>query len=222
MLCLGPFPHGCGYDLWKENSQGLVSDLESHGCNLSLFAASQPLSFCDDPTGFDDFSLHPNQFDLTELFNKVWQIGGLFKNLKLLEIDSIMENPYHWKSFGVRDPRDSEAPHPLWYEADRGDLLFLAKGSQTTPRIFCLSLSEMIQVLSLGSWIYPTAMWYSFLDDFLRKIRVLRDFLEYIVLVFHFTEKSECWSTLTCWYSLMVKNLVCGISPAFEFEILPY
>lgn len=157
--------------LWslKRKLQGLVSDLESHGCNLSLFAASQPLSFCDDPTGFDDFSLHPNQFNLTELFNKVWQIGDLVKNLKLLEIDSIMENPYHWKSFGVRDPRGSEAPHPLWYEADRGDLLFLAKGSQTTPRIFCLSLSEMIQVLSLAHESIPLLRGIAFLMTFLEK-----------------------------------------------------
>lgn len=192
---------------------------------VATFPYLQPLSHCHFVTiplalmtsPFTQTSLtwqnSSTKFDKSEVCLKIWNCWKLTPSWK---------NPYHWKSFGVRDPRDSEAPHPLWYEADRGDLLFLAKGSQTTPRIFCLSLSEMIQVLSLGSWIYPTAMWYSFLDDFLRKIRVLRDFLEYIVLVFHFTEKSECWSTLTCWYSLMVKNLVCGISPAFEFEILPY
>lgn len=44
-------------------------------------------------TGFDDFSLHPDQFNLTELINKVWQVRSLVKHLKLLEIDSIKENP---------------------------------------------------------------------------------------------------------------------------------
>lgn len=49
LLCSGPFPHGCGCVLWRENSQGLVSDPESHMSHgLHLCAASQPVSFPSD------------------------------------------------------------------------------------------------------------------------------------------------------------------------------
>lgn len=143
------------------------------------------------PTGFDDFVHHPDQFNLTELFNKAWQVRCLVKHLILFEIDSIMENPYYWKSSGVHDSEAVPLSHLFRYEADRAGLLFLAKGLQSIRRIFCLSLSWSDTSTVLGSWIHPIVMWYGFLGDFLRIIRVLRALLEWTVLALHFIKKAN-------------------------------
>ena len=162
---------------------------------VMAFTRVQPPSQCrfqvTGPTGFDDFVHHPNQLNLTELFNKAWQVRCLVKHLILFEIDSIVENPYYWKSSGVHDPKAVPLSHFFGYEADRADLLFLAKGLQRILRIFCLSLSWSDTSTVLCSWIHPIAMWYGFLGDFLRIIRVLRALLEWTVLALHFIKKAN-------------------------------
>ena len=172
LLCLGTFPCGWGCVLWRENPQGLVSDPKSHMCHGLLLICCLPATVIfqvTDLTGSDDLVHHSDQFNLTELFNKAWQLRGLVKHPKLFEIDSIMENPYYWKSSGVHDLGGSAAPHPLWYEADRGDVLFLLEVYKLFQEFSAYLCREVIQLLSLAHESIPLLFAIAFLMTFLEK-----------------------------------------------------
>lgn len=172
LLCLGTFPCGGGCVLWRENPQGRVSDPKSQVCHGLLLICSLPATVIfqvTDPTGFNDLVHHPDQFNLTELFNKAWRLRGLVKHLKLFETDSIVENPYYWKSSGVHDPGGSAVPHPLWYEADRGDLLFLLEVYKLFQECSAYLCREVIQLLPLAHESIPLLFAIAFLMTFLEK-----------------------------------------------------
>lgn len=159
-------------------AMALFFEEETHeAVNVTKSHVLRPLLICSlpgiaifqgtDPTGSDDFSLHPNQFNITELLKKLnksevwWKIWNCWKWTPLWKILIIIS------LLGCRI--QETPPLPIWHEADREDLLFLDKGVQSIPRISCLSLSWMIQVLSLAHESVPLLCGMAFLETFLEK-----------------------------------------------------
>lgn len=141
-----------------------------HMCHgLYASAASWPLSFSKWLIPLALVTLPITQISLTEFFNKAWQVWGLAKHLKLLETDPIMENLYHWKSFGVNNPRGSTLP-TLSDMKQTGEICYswleFYKLFQELSAYLCL---EMIQVLSLAHESIPLLCGIAFLVTFLEK-----------------------------------------------------
>lgn len=98
MLCLGPFPHSCGYDLWRENYKD-SSVISSHMVATSPYLQSLshchfvtiPLALMTSP--FTQTSLtwqnSSTKFDKSEIWLKSWNCWTLTPSWKILIIENI-------------------------------------------------------------------------------------------------------------------------------------